>query len=104
MRKLGWFAAALLFAACSGPSVEEGVSRSLAQERSAHIGDVRYHLSFRIPEGKEERIEGKETLTFSLDGRRDVLLDFREGAENVHSLMVNGKPAPVLLESEHLIL
>ena len=104
MRHSGWIAAALLLAACSGSPVEEGVSRSLAQERAAHIRDVRYHLMFRIPEAKTEPVEGTETLTFTLDGRRDVLLDFREGAENVHSLVVNGKPAPVRWEAEHLIL
>lgn len=104
MRAFGWIAAALLLAGCSGSPVEEGVSRSLAQERAEHIRDVRYHLSFRIPEEKTEPIEGKETLTFLLDGRRDVLLDFREGAENVHSLVVNGKAVPVRWESEHLIL
>ena len=104
MKHFGWIAAALLLAACSGSPIEEGVSRSLAKERAAHIRDVRYHLMFRIPEAKAEPVEGTETLTFTLDGRRDVLLDFREGTESIHSLVVNGKSVPVRWESEHLVL
>ncbi len=104
MRAPGWIAALLLIAGCSGSPVEEGVSRSLALERAAHIRDIHYHLSFRIPEEKAEPVKGLETLTFTLDSRRNIALDFREGAENIHSLEVNGKAVPVQWESEHLLL
>ena len=104
MRALGWITVLLLIAGCSGSPLEEGVSRSLALERAAHVRDIHYHLAFRIPEEKTAPVEGSETLTFSLDRRRSLALDFREGAESVHSLEVNGKPVPIQWEAEHLIL
>ena len=96
--------AVLLLAACAREPVESGVSRSLARERAAHLSDIRYALSFRIPEAKTEPLEGQENLTFSLDRRQDVLLDFREGAEKISLLQVNGKAVPVRWEAEHIVL
>ena len=96
-------AAALLYG-CHKAPIESGVSRELAQERATHISNVRYELTFHLPEDKEEPVLGTEVLTFSLDSRREVLLDFREGADNIKSLKINGKDAPVNWESEHLRL
>jgi len=94
----------VLLAACGRTAVEDGVSRELARERAAHVSGIRYELSFRIPEEKTLPLEGKELLTFTLDGRRAVQLDFREGADQVRSLQVNGKEVPVVREAEHLVL
>lgn len=105
MRRLSWcLLVATLLAGCGKTAVEPGVSRSLALERAAHIGNVRYALSFRLPEDKTEPVEGTEVLTFTLDGRREVLLDFREGAGHIKSLSVNGETTPVRWEAEHLLL
>lgn len=93
-----------LAAGCGKPAVEPGVSRTLALERSAHISGIRYDLSFSIPETKDEPVEGTEILTFTLDSRRTVQLDFREGAESIRTLSVNGKETPIRWESEHLVL
>ncbi|MBQ3984343.1 MAG: aminopeptidase, partial [Bacteroidales bacterium] len=100
---LAIMAAALLYG-CHKAPIESGVSRELAQERATHISNVRYELTFHLPEDKEEPVLGTEVLTFSLDSRREVLLDFREGADNIKSLKINGKDAPVNWESEHLRL
>ena len=96
--------AVLLFGACSREPVESGVSRTLAAERAAHVSAVRYALKFRIPEAKDEPLEGLENLTFRLDRKMDVLLDFREGADKVQELQVNGKAVPVRWEAEHIVL
>ena len=93
-----------LAAGCGKPAVEPGVSRTLALERSAHISGIRYDLSFSIPETKDEPVEGTEVLTFTLDSRRTVQMDFREGAESIRTLSVNGKETPIRWESEHLVL
>ncbi|MBP5795604.1 MAG: hypothetical protein J6W07_02035 [Bacteroidales bacterium] len=98
------FLAAALLAGCNNAPLESGVSRSLALERAAHIGNVRYELTFHLPEDKAEQVQGTEILTFSLDSRREVLLDFREGADNIKSLRINGKEIPVNWEAEHLRL
>ena len=104
MRHWHLLLALALAAGCGKTAVEPGVSRMLALERSAHISDIRYDLSFSIPEARTEPVEGTETLTFTLNSRRTVQLDFREGAENIRSLAVNGKDTPVRWESEHIIL
>ena len=100
---LGLLAAGLL-AGCGRVTVEPGVSQELARERAARISQVRYELAFRIPEEKAEPLEGTESLTFTLQGRGPVLLDFREGAENLRQLSVNGKPQEIDYRDEHIVL
>ena len=105
MKRALWsLLAAVLLAGCSQVAVENGVSRELALERSANISHIRYELAFRIPEDKASSLEGTESLTFTLKGRRTVQLDFREGAESIQGLSVNGKPQPVDYQNEHLLL
>lgn len=104
MRYWHFLLALTLAAGCGKTVVESGISRTLALERSAHISDIRYDLVFHIPEARAEPVEGMETLSFTLDSRRTVQLDFREGAESIRSLSVNGHETPVRWESEHLLL
>ena len=100
---LGLLAAGLL-AGCGQVSVEPGVSQELARERAARISQVRYELAFRIPENKAEPLEGTEALTFTLRGRGPVQLDFREGADHLRQLAVNGKPQEIDYRNEHIVL
>ena len=86
------------------PSVEEGVSLGLAEFRSRMLSEIRYDIAFSIPESLEERITGRETVSFSLKRRTAVQLDFREGREAVVSLKVNGKECTVDYRDEHIIL
>ena len=55
-------------------------------------------------EEKTEPVTGIEHLSFRLDSRRTVLLDFRDGTDRVDYLCINGKEVPVRGQSEHLIL
>ena len=103
-RLIGLLLAAGLLAGCGQTPVEPGVSWELAQERSACINNIRYELAFRIPEDKDTPLEGAETLTFTLQGRRPVQLDFREGADNIRQVTVNGKPQRADYRDEHLVL
>ena len=95
---------AALLSGCRKAPLEHGVSRQLALERAAHISNVRYELSFCLPEDKAEPVTGTEVLTFTLDSRREVVLDFREGVDNIKKLRINGKDAPVNWKDEHLLL
>ena len=96
--------AAVLLAGCVQVSVDSGVSLELARERAARISQVRYELAFRIPENKAEPLEGTEALTFTLRGRGPVQLDFREGADHLRRLTVNGKPQKIDYRNEHIVL
>ncbi len=100
---LGLLAAGLL-AGCAQGAVDPGVSLELARERAARISQVRYELAFRIPENKAEPLEGTESLTFKLRGRGPVQLDFREGADHLRLLAVNGKLQKIDYRNEHIVL
>ena len=105
MRRLisGLLAAGLL-AGCGQVPVEPGVSLELAKERASRVSHIRYELAFRIPEDKSVPLEGTESLTFTLQGRGPVQLDFREGVENLRQLTVNGNPQKIDYRDEHIVL
>jgi aminopeptidase N len=59
---------------------EDGISKLLATYRNATVKDVRYRLSFSIPEGKDAPIAGQAVIDFTLTSKREPLvLDFRAG-------------------------
>lgn len=95
-----------LVISCGKPAtaVEDGVSLELARYRSEMVSDVRYDIAFRIPEMRSERVEGRETITFSLRSRTSLQLDFREGRDAVLSLKVNGRDCPIHYQNEHVVL
>ena len=101
---IGSVIALVALAACSRLPVEPGVSRELARDRAARIDSVRYELVFQIPEDKAEPVQGLVTLTFDLEDLGPVQLDFREGAEMIQGLAVNGKSQQTDYRNEHIIL
>ncbi|MCP9290799.1 M1 family metallopeptidase [Gracilimonas sediminicola] len=91
---------------CStSPKVEPGVSLELAKFRKALISDVNYELFFNIPGKETEDISASETITFTLkEAGHDIQLDFRESAELLKSLTINGSESEIKFKDEHLIL
>ena len=85
--------AAVLALGCTagGPAVEDGVSLELAEYRAARVSDLRYDIEFIIPEQREEPVTGRETISFTLKKRAPLQLDFRQDAEAVNSLRINGQ-------------
>ena len=85
--------------------VESGVSLDLAKARAAMISQVNYALSFRVPEEASAPISASEILTFHLDaGGNDLQLDFRESADLLQSVEINGAKVSIDHREEHLIL
>src|SRR5215471_6401813 len=65
---------------------EAGIPLTLATERAETIRDVRYELSFRIPETVAQPIEGHVKVRFKLnDAGHPVVLDFEPGAAAIES-------------------
>src|SRR5579871_707168 len=95
-------AAASAFAATVPPG--PGISEALANDRAAAISNLRYRLTFRIPEKKTEPIHASEVIRFSLRAPRAVVLDFDQPRDHVRRLRVNGKPAEFVATEGHLIL
>jgi aminopeptidase N len=86
-------------------TVEPGVSLALAEHRAATISGINYELSLTIPEGRDEAIEGRVAITFELsDSSQPLQLDFRESADRIRRVTVNGGESGYRFISEHLVV
>ena len=100
---------AVLSAGCQGGGRRdkmcgEGVSQELAQWRRATIKELRYALRFDIPEQRSEAIEAEACIRFALARRQEVVLDFRERADLLHEVKVNGEVCGYTFVDEHIII
>ncbi len=93
---------------CASPHIgdpEPGVAWRLAEHRARTISDVRYHLSFTIPESAQKPVRGLLTLTFVLsDASGMTVLDFDQPGERVLAVQVGGKPAIYTHRNGHLVV
>ena len=97
----------LIYIGCQSKSsiIESGVSWELAQQRKASISDVRYELSFDIPKDKDDSIKAEQFINFKLsDLTNDVVLDFRQPADHIYSVSIDGKAVPYKLVNQHIII
>ena len=83
---------------------EEGISLELAQLRKQEIKDLKYSLRFSIPEQKQEAVEGETRIQFTIQKSQEIILDFRESADKVKEVSVNGQPTEYTFLNEHIIL
>lgn len=100
---------ALLLVACSSESpqtkiYEPGISRELADFRKSIIQELTYNLHFCIPQEKDADILAQDTIGFVLEQPHEVLLDFREEPEKIHSVSINGVNTACDIRNEHIIL
>ena len=107
---------AVMSAGCSSPDMPApaaplphapapGVPLSLAEERAARVGDVRYELHFRIPEAQAEAVTGTVTLRFTLaDASQPLVLDFAGPPESIRDLTAGGTSIAADVRNEHVIL
>ena len=85
--------------------VDPGVSLALAEHRAATISGINYELSLTIPESRDEAIEGRVTITFELgDSSQPLQLDFRESADKIGRVTVNGEESGYRFINEHLVV
>jgi len=86
-------------------AIEPGVSYELAVYRHSVISHIQYTLTFDIPAEKNKEINASENVSFNLGSSVEELqLDFRENAEHVKAIEVNGHTEPVNLKEEHIII
>lgn len=91
---------------CS-PSIQNtsGVSLELAEFRKAQISDLRYTISLDIPSDKERSISGNISIDFDLkENLIDLPLDFKEDANHILSVTINGTTSDIIFEQEHVLL
>ena len=85
----------------------KGVSKELAEHRKTNISQVVYDLSFNIPSKLHEPVRGKAIITFNLEVREDVILDFTgllDGACFVYDEKDKRHATDVLCQDEHVII
>lgn len=86
-------------------TVTTGVSSELAIHRRAEITDIRYQLDFTIPATQNESIQAAETIYLSLKTNTQPLqIDFKQPADHLQALTVNGKTITPKLENEHIVI
>ena len=67
----------LLWQATNAQVYEKGVSKALAEQRSQAIENVRYDLTFDIPENQKTPVSGTAVISFMLQSKGEVVLDFQ---------------------------
>jgi len=85
--------------------LEKGISFELARYRKKQISEVVYNLDFKIPKDKENPIDSRLEMKFTVnDLENDVYLDFNEVASKLKSIKINHKNSTINHQSEHLII
>jgi aminopeptidase N len=110
LRMLMICAGALSLAASQGPTTgrnthmpEPGVPLTLAEDRAARIGDLRYDLHFAVPPAASEPVTGRVTIRFNLkDASRPLAFDFHSAS--VGSPTAGGVPIQLAGVPEHPIV
>ena len=85
----------------------KGVSKELAEHRKANISQVVYDLTFNIPSKPYESVKGKAIISFNLEVREDVVLDFQgqiDGTCYIHDENDKRHSTDILYQDEHIII
>ena len=84
---------------------EPGVSSELAAHRARIISEIHYELAFLIPRDPAEPVPTTVGIDFLLeDDTRPLQLDFRESADRLRRVAVNGKASRFEFTNEHIII
>ncbi|MGQ7856110.1 M1 family metallopeptidase [Pedobacter sp. WC2501] len=85
-------------------AVEPGVSLALANSRSAAISNIQYQLHFTIPAAQIESIQSTENIDFKLNKLIYLQIEFKQDADHIKKVSVNGKTVPVDFKAEHILI
>lgn len=95
-----------LFISLSAQIIEPGVSKSLAEQRALAIKNLEYNLSFNITSNKKDSIKAEEVVSFDLEDKQQIVLDFRELPEKIKAVLTFPKNKKVewRFENEHIVI
>ena len=88
--------------AANAQEVAAGVTNTQAAQQVANISNVTYTLTFNVPATANENIYGTALITFRLNEKQDVTLDFTGKFSG--ACIVNKKKRAVDMVNEHIIL
>ena len=83
-------------------SLKKGVTKELADSRRANISDVHYDLTFNIPADPKQNVTGLAVISFMLEERADVVLDFQGRYSG--ACIINDKKHTTPYKEEHIVL
>ena len=89
-------------AAVNPNRLQAGVSKELADSRSADISKVHYTLTFNIPADRKQNVTGTAIISFVLSRQTDVVLDFQ--GQFSGACIINGKKRVAIYKNEHIVL
>jgi len=92
----------LMAVGMSAQKLQKGVSEELANQRKANISNIVYDLTFNIPADVKTPVTGKATITFDLQNKEDVVLDFQGGYSG--NCQINNKKRSASQQKEHIVL
>jgi aminopeptidase N len=86
--------------------IEEGVSSNLAKLREGQLSNIKYTISFQIPDSIHNQITGNEIIEFNFlkDLRKPLILDFRNPESFIKTVKLNEKTLKFRFENEHIII
>ena len=85
-------------------AIEPGVSLALASSRSAAISNIQYKLHFSIPTEQTAPIHSTENIDFKLNKLIHLQVDFKQNADHIKRVSVNGKTIPIDFKAEHILV
>ena len=102
------FILSILTLSANAQMLSKGVSKLLADNRNANITNVLYDLSFNIPADVNQKVTGKNIITFELKEKADVVLDFQGGFDGTYYVYTGKKgkrrQAFATYKDEHIII
>ena len=102
MKKLLIFLCCLVWQFACAQVYEKGVSKELAEQRAQRIADVSYDLTFDIPATVKTPVTGTVAISFFLENKTEVVLDFQGRFSGM--CIVNGKKRTARVQNEHIII
>lgn len=102
MRKLLTILCCLIGQFASAQFYDKGVPKALAELRAQNISNVHYDLIFDIPASQQTRVGGTVCISFFLEEKRQVVLDFQGKFSG--ACIVNGKKRVATMRNEHIYI
>ncbi len=88
------------------PPTDPGVPWALAQHRQRTLSELQYRIDLDLPADRTSPIEGRSTVSFewSDPDRADLVLDFKDPAERVHTVRVDGSETEWRPVNDHVVI
>lgn len=84
--------------------IQSGVTKQLADERTAQVSELNYNLFFSIPLEKQKPVYGTTTIGFNLlDTTNNVVVDFKTEATAIQTI-INSDTLELPIENGHIVL